>query len=196
MQPKLKIEKAKTSDLAPYAGNAKLHSAEQVDQIAASIEQFGFNDPIGVWTNPDGVMEIVEGHGRVMAAKLLGIDEVPIIRLDHMDDDARRAYVHVHNQTTLSSGFDFGILDEELADIPGFDWSDFGLNDISVFNAIDDLMENDFYTSVTTTDEATGLFAMTFYFPVEKREAVEKYVKEAGKDEISSRIIEEAEQWA
>ena len=125
-QPKLKVERAKTADLIPYVGNAKIHTAEQVDQIAASIEQFGFSDPIGVWTNPDGRLEIVEGHGRVMAANLLGMEEVPIIRLDHLDDAARRAYTHVHNQTTLSSGFDFDALSLELDDIPGFDWEDFG----------------------------------------------------------------------
>lgn len=126
MQPKLKVEKARTDDLVPYARNAKLHSKKQVGEIANSIEAFGFNDPIGVWTRPDGQLEIVEGHGRVMAAKLLGIEEVPIIRLDHLDDDGRRAYTHVHNQTTLTSGFDMPTLDLELEDIPGFDWSDFG----------------------------------------------------------------------
>ena len=78
----------------------------QVEQIANSIDQFGFNDPIGVWTNPQGVCEIVEGHGRLLAAQKLGIEKVPVIRLDHLDDDARRAYVHVHNQTTMTSGFD------------------------------------------------------------------------------------------
>ena len=126
MQPKLKVEKARTDDLVPYARNAKLHSKKQVGEIANSIEAFGFNDPIGVWTRPDGQLEIVEGHGRVMAAKLLGIEEVPIIRLDHLDDDGRRAYTHVHNQTTLTSGFDMPTLDLDLEDIPGFDWSDFG----------------------------------------------------------------------
>ena len=130
-QPKLKVERARVDDLVPYVGNAKMHPAEQVDQIAASIERFGFSDPVGVWTNPDGALEIVEGHGRVMAAKLLGIDEVPVIRLDHLDDDARRAYVHVHNQITLSSGFDLGTLAAELDSIQGFEWEDFGLGSMS-----------------------------------------------------------------
>lgn len=103
---RLKIEQMRTSDLAPYAGNAKEHPSWQVEQIANSIDQFGFNDPIGVWTNPQGVCEIVEGHGRLLAAQKLGIEKVPVIRLDHLDDDARRAYVHVHNQTTMTSGFD------------------------------------------------------------------------------------------
>ena len=130
MLPKLKVETAKTSELVPYANNAKIHSAEQIDQIAASIEQFGFSDPIGVWTRHDGHLEIVEGHGRVMAANVLGIEEVPVIKLDHLDDDARRAYVHVHNQTTLSSGFDFQILDTDLEALD-FEWEDFGFEPMS-----------------------------------------------------------------
>ena len=126
MEPKLKVERAKVADLVPYARNAKRHDERQVREIANSIEAFGFNDPIGVWTRPDGQLEIVEGHGRVMAAKELGIETVPVIRLDHLDDDARRAYVHVHNQTTLSSGFDDEKLFVDLESIPNYDWSDFG----------------------------------------------------------------------
>ena len=95
MQTKLKVEYARTSELVPYAGNAKEHPDWQVEQIANSIDQFGFNDPVGVWTRQDGQLEIVEGHGRVLAAKELGIENVPIVRLDHMDDDARRAYEHI-----------------------------------------------------------------------------------------------------
>ncbi|MBQ9002201.1 MAG: ParB N-terminal domain-containing protein [Eggerthellaceae bacterium] len=117
-----------TETLAPYAGNAKEHPEWQVAQIANSIEQFGFSDPVGVWTNPHGVLEIVEGHGRVLAAKELGLKRVPIVKLDHLDDDARRAYVHVHNQTTLTSGFDLDELTIDLESIPGFDWGDFGFD--------------------------------------------------------------------
>lgn len=142
--PKLKVERAKVSELVPYANNAKLHSAEQIDQIAASIDQFGFNDPVGVWTRPDGQLEIVEGHGRIMAANLLGIEEVPIIKLDHLDDDARRAYVHVHNQTTLSSGFDLQTLDLDLAEL-NFDWEDFGFEAMSFdWDRVDDIGEDNY----------------------------------------------------
>lgn len=112
--PQFRIEYMDTDSLIPYARNAKIHTDEQVRQIADSMEAFGFNDPVGVWTRADGKVEIVEGHGRVMAAKLLGIDKVPVIRLDHMTDDERRAYVHVHNQTTLSSGFDMEALKLDL----------------------------------------------------------------------------------
>lgn len=68
-QPRLKVETVPTSALIPYANNAKIHTDKQVEEIAASIQQFGFSDPVGVWTRPDGQLEIVEGHGRVLAAE-------------------------------------------------------------------------------------------------------------------------------
>lgn len=126
---RLKVEYARLGDLAPYANNSKEHPSWQVEQIANSIDQFGFNDPVGVWTNPDGVLEIVEGHGRVMACKELGWDDdakVPIVKLDHLDDDARRAYVHVHNQTTLTSGLDSEMLKIDMEQLGDFDWGAFG----------------------------------------------------------------------
>lgn len=125
-QPALAVEFVPVEELVPYAGNAKLHPEAQVRQLAESIERFGNCDPIGVWTNPEGRMEIVEGHGRVLALKALGREEAPVIRLDHLDDDARRAYTHVHNQTTLSSGFDMEALAADLESIEGFEWEDFG----------------------------------------------------------------------
>lgn len=126
---RLKVEYARLGDLAPYANNSKEHPSWQVEQIANSIDQFGFNDPVGVWTNPNGVLEIVEGHGRVMACKELGWDDdakVPIVKLDHLDDDARRAYVHVHNQTTLTSGLDSDMLEIDMEQLGEFDWEAFG----------------------------------------------------------------------
>ncbi len=121
------IELVKTSELVPYANNAKMHTNTQVEQIAASITEFGFNDPIAVWTNQDGRPEIVEGHGRVLAAERLGILELPVIRLDHLTDEERRAYTHVHNQTTLNSGFDMDILDRDF-ELLDFDWEKFGFD--------------------------------------------------------------------
>lgn len=130
-QPELKVHEVPTGDLVPYANNAKLHSELQVEQIANSIKEFGFNDPIAVWESPDGKMEVVEGHGRVMAAQRLGMGKVPVIYLNHLSDDARRAYTHVHNQTTLNSGFDMDVLTadlEELAESLDVDFADFGFD--------------------------------------------------------------------
>lgn len=115
-------------ELIPYANNAKIHTNEQVDQIAASIEEFGFADPVGVWGGENG-LEIVEGHGRVMAARKLGMERVPVVRLDYMTDEQRRAYALAHNKLTMSTGWDFAKLDEELASLAvTFDMDDFGFD--------------------------------------------------------------------
>lgn len=121
----LEVEYMNVSELKMYHNNAKIHDDEQIDAIARSIERFGMNDPIGIWKNDDGVFEIVEGHGRVLAAGVLGIEEVPVIRLDHLTDEERRAYTHIHNQTTLISDFDEDILAIDMNELD-FDWEDFG----------------------------------------------------------------------
>lgn len=118
--PELTIEEVPTEELVPYARNAKIHTNEQIDQIASSISEFGFNDPVGVWDSPEG-LEIVEGHGRIMAAKKLGLETVPVMRLNHLDEKQRRAYMLVHNQLTMNTGFDIEILEEELAELDGMD---------------------------------------------------------------------------
>lgn len=124
----LQVVYTAVDDLIEYAGNAKEHPAEQVEQIAASMREFGNCDPIAVWTNGEGRPEIVEGHGRVMALRLLGAEFAPVIYLDHLSDEQRRAYVHVHNQTTLNSGFDMDVLQAEIDSLPEFDWEAFGFD--------------------------------------------------------------------
>lgn len=120
----LKIEYISVDKLKPYGGNAKLHPAEQIEQIKRSIEEFGFNDPIGVWND----YEIIEGHGRYIAAQELGINKVPIIRLDGLTDEQRRAYALIHNQLTMNSGFDVDLLKMELDAIIEIDMGSFGFN--------------------------------------------------------------------
>ena len=122
---KLEIEEIAIEEIIPYENNAKKHPKEQIKQIAKSIEDFGFNDPIAIC---QGV--IVEGHGRLLAAKLLNIPTVPVIRLDHLTERQRRAYTLAHNQTTLSTGFDLEMLKVEIESIDmdlsayGFDMTD------------------------------------------------------------------------
>ena len=128
-QPMLTVEEMPTVSLIPYANNAKVHTNEQVGQIEASIKEFGFNDPVAVWDNPAGGIEIVEGHGRVLAAKNLGLETLPIIRLDHLTDEQRRAYTHVHNQLTLNTGWDFDVLENELDKLSlDFELEDYGFS--------------------------------------------------------------------
>lgn len=121
----LKIEYVPKSELKPYEGNAKLHPAEQVDQIIRSIEQFGFNDPLAVWK--DNV--VIEGHGRLLAAmEMDSIDTVPVIRLDNLTDEQRRAYTLVHNKLTMNSDFDMSLLELELEQID-MDMEQFGFEE-------------------------------------------------------------------
>lgn len=123
----LKIEYVSTDSLVPYVNNANIHTDEQIDQIADSIKEFGFSDPIGVWTNAQDQDEIIEGHGRLLAAKKLGINEVPIIRLNNLTDEQRRAYTHIHNQLTRNSVWDWDILEQELSSLD-FDFESFGFD--------------------------------------------------------------------
>lgn len=119
----LRIEYLPVESLKPYERNAKLHPAEQVAQIKRSIEDNGMNDPIGIWGKDN---TIVEGHGRWLACKELGMQTVPVIRLDHMTDAQRKEYALIHNQTTMNSGLDLDILNMELADLPDFDADFYG----------------------------------------------------------------------
>jgi site-specific DNA-methyltransferase (adenine-specific) len=106
----LKIEYVGLDELTPYVNNAKEHPDSQVDQIVASIKEFGFNDPIAI----DGKNVIIEGHGRLLAAKKMKLDEVPIIRLDHLSEAQKKAYILAHNKLTMNSGFDEELLKLEL----------------------------------------------------------------------------------
>ena len=125
----LKIEYLPIDSLQAYENNARKHGDEDVGAIAASIREFGFDDPIGIWHDT-----IVEGHGRLLAAKQLGMTEVPVIRLDHLTDEQRRAYALAHNRTAELSGWDFAIRDEELARIAEIDMSQFGFTDTEELN--------------------------------------------------------------
>lgn len=127
-QPELVVEEMPVDELVPYANNAKEHPQKQIDEIAESISEFGNCDPIGIWHNERGEAEIVEGHGRVLALKKLGIKTAPVISLDHLTDEQRRIYTHVHNQTTLSSGFDEATLIEDMDNLNA-DWGALGFQE-------------------------------------------------------------------
>lgn len=123
----LTIEYLPIKSLKPYERNTRKHTDYDVGEIAKSITECGFNDPIGVYGES---LTIVEGHGRLLAAKKLGMKEVPCIRLDHMTDDQRRKYAILHNKTAELSAFDFDNLAIELEDLDfsNFDFT-FGIDD-------------------------------------------------------------------
>ena len=126
METKLKVEYVPIEAVKPYDGNAKLHPDDQIERIAKSITEFGFNDPIAVWADN----EIIEGHGRLQAAKKLGLKKVPIIRLDGLTDAQRRAYGLVHNKLTMDSDFDPDALAAELENLPDMSAYDFELPEL------------------------------------------------------------------
>lgn len=102
----LEIEHAPIDLMEGLERNVKDHTPEQIEMIASAIRKFGFADPIAVVTQPDGKLGIVEGHGRVEAAKSMGLTEIPVVRLDHLSDEERRAYAIAHNQTQMMTGLD------------------------------------------------------------------------------------------
>lgn len=108
-----RIEIWPTGRLVPYARNARTHSPEQIAQIAASIAEFGFNAPILV----DSSAGIVAGHGRLLAARKLGLAEVPVVVLDHLSETQRRAYVIADNRLAENAGWDAAALAAELTEL-------------------------------------------------------------------------------
>jgi len=112
------IEHCAVAALIPYARNSRTHSDAQVAQIAASIREFGFTNPVLI--DADG--GIIAGHGRVMAARKLGITDVPCIRLGHLTDTQKRAYVIADNKLAMNAGWDDAALAAELADLQGMDF--------------------------------------------------------------------------
>jgi DNA modification methylase len=115
----MKIEQLPTDTLIPYARNTRTHSEAQVAQIAGSIREFGFTNPVLI----DGENGIIAGHGRVLAAQKLALSKVPCIRLSHLTDTQRRAYIIADNKLALNAGWDEELLGLELADLreDGFD---------------------------------------------------------------------------
>lgn len=121
------IEQVRVDALIPYARNSRTHSEAQVAQVAASIREFGFTNPVLI--DADG--GIIAGHGRVMAARKLGMDTVPAIRIDYMTEAQKRAYIIADNKLALNAGWDDELLALELGDLmgEGFDLSLTGFND-------------------------------------------------------------------
>ena len=118
MQGAKTIEWLETKGLIPYAKNSRTHSEAQVAQIAGSIKEFGFNNPVLI----DEDNGIIAGHGRVMAAQKLGLQAVPCIRLAHLSDTQRKAYVIADNRLALNAGWDDQMLTLELQELDGEDF--------------------------------------------------------------------------
>ena len=136
MENKLKVEYVDIDTIKPYKNNAKLHPKEQIEQIKKSIENFGMNDPVGIWNN-----EIVEGHGRILACKELGYKQIPVIKLDHLTDEERKSYIIAHNKLTMNSDFDIDVLRTELENLKELDF-DLELTGFNI-DELDELFKED-----------------------------------------------------
>lgn len=131
----LNIEYLPVDQLTPYEHNARKHQDKDLAAIVSSIKAFGFDDPIGVW---GGHNVIVEGHGRLMAAKKLGMEKVPVIHLDHLTDEQRRAYALAHNRTAELSEWDEVVKNLELEGIKDIDMSLFGFGTGDDYTVVED----------------------------------------------------------
>lgn len=130
----LKITQRKVADLIPYASNSRTHSDAQVAQIAASIREFQFTNPILI----DGDNTIIAGHGRLLAARKLGMESVPAIVLDYLSKAQQRALVIADNQLALNAGWDIQLLKAEIEDLnlEGFDLELLGFDERELENFI------------------------------------------------------------
>ena len=148
----MKIELLAIDKIKMYENNAKLHPREQIEQIKKSILEFGNNDPIAV----DEHNVIIEGHGRFVALKELGYDEVEIIRLSHLTDEQKRAYILAHNKLTMNSGFDMDILELELEDITNINMEDFGFDFEDIEEAIEEVEQDEYDEELRETNIKPG----------------------------------------
>lgn len=138
----MRIEQIAVEKLIPYARNSRTHSDAQVAQIAASIKEFGFTNPVLI----DADNGIIAGHGRVLGAQRLNLTEVPCIRLGHLTEAKKRAYVIADNKIALNAGWDDEMLRLEIADLKDFDFdlslTGFDVGDIDQMLALNDATKN------------------------------------------------------
>ena len=175
------IQQVPTDSLTPYANNPRTHSASQLDRLVQSLKEFGFTNPLLV----SDEMQIVAGHGRLMAAQALGLETVPVIKLSHLTEEQRRAYVIADNQLALNSGWDDDLLQQELqalGDI-GFDLTVLGWgDDLPTFGETVDLSALEDMEGEDLSEYAAGVRkAIQIDFEPEDYEEAQALVSEARK---------------
>lgn len=136
-------KKIKIESLIPYVNNSRTHSDEQVAQIAASIKEFGFTNPVLI----DGEGGIIAGHGRVMAARKLNLNEVPCIVLSHLSEAQKKAYIIADNQLPLNAGWDLDMLRVEIENLQEMDF------DLDLLGFDGDMMDSLFNDEIINDEE-------------------------------------------
>ena len=156
------------SALAPYPNNARTHSDEQVDMIAKSLQEFGFVNPVLI----DEKNMIVAGHGRVMAAKKLGMEKVPYVRVEGLTESQIRAYILADNKLAELAGWDFKLLGLELGELTDIDMTQFGFEEFA---------DDNFGTDFSLPDGDKSEFCqMTFTLHNDQKEEIERAIAEVG----------------
>ena len=140
-----RFEKVNIDRLVPYARNARTHSKEQIIQLRASLREFGFVNPVIV----DKDLNVIAGHGRIMAAKEEGITEIPCVFAEHLTEAQKRAYIIADNRLALNAGWDAEMLSVEIADLQGsdFDINLLGFDDAELnklLGSVEDVKDDDF----------------------------------------------------
>jgi ParB family transcriptional regulator, chromosome partitioning protein len=174
-----RIEMWPLDRLVPYERNARTHSPEQVAQIAASIQEFGFTNPLLV----DGADGILAGHGRLAAAKDMGLAEVPVIVLDHLSAAQRKAYILADNQLALNAGWDTELLQMEVAalNLEDFDLSLLGFDEDRIAGLLEggaDVQELEEMPSLPSGDREP-FQQMTFTLHDDQAELIKEAVQKA-----------------
>ena len=170
----MEIIKINIQDIKPYEKNAKLHPLEQIEQIKKSILEFGNNDPIAIDENN----VIIEGHGRYEALKQLKYNEIECIRLSHMTEEQKKAYILVHNKLTMNTGFDLEILNEELEKI-NLDMKEYGFD----FDVVD--------VDVDIKEEEDNIYTNKIKIPTYEIVGDEPQIEELVDEEKTKELINE-----
>lgn len=160
------VQEVTIADLIPYANNAKIHGAGQIEKLKKSITEFGFITPCLI----DRDNNLIAGHGRVMAAKELGMTSVPCVFIEGLTEAQRRAYILVDNKIGELADWDMNLLDLELQDLQEIDMSDFGFDITSI---------DEFGTDFSLPDGGKPeIETMTFTLHREQKQTIEDALKE------------------
>ncbi|HDR1228841.1 TPA: ParB N-terminal domain-containing protein [Pasteurella multocida] len=181
-EKKLQIEHININELKPCANNSRTHSNEQIDQICASIKEFGFTNPILIDENN----EIIAGHGRLIAADRLNLKDVPTIRLIGLTEAQKKAYVIADNKIALNAGWDEELLKIELTDLNELDFNleltGFSNDEINkLFNQNNDLNISEFDQLI---DEQKNILMIEFDSEIQLQKAYEEYSSKGFKCKI------------
>lgn len=173
----LKIVYKNIDDLIPYINNSRTHSDDQINQIASSIKEFGFTNPVLL----DGDNGIIAGHGRLQAAKKLKINKIPTLELAHLSEAQKKAYIIADNKLALNAGWDNELLRIEIEELQSLDFD----TDILGFNAdeLKDILQNaDIIEMPELSDADPELQQMTFMLHNEQVDIIKEAISLAKKN--------------